>query len=76
MRKIKKVPSKKFCTCNLTVYINHDSTDIIHGDNVKNDVVFHGGETYAVPEDFKNLVTVYNSYSEVDYVDDPLDGEF
>lgn len=33
------------------------------------------GDTYFIPEGMRHQITLCPGYSEVDYVDDPLDGE-
>ena len=37
--------------------------------------VYGAGETYFIPAGLKHQITLHAGYSEVDYVDDPLDGE-
>ena len=37
--------------------------------------VYNAGETYFIPAGLKHQITLHAGYSEVDYVDDPLDGE-
>ena len=36
---------------------------------------YQQGETYFIPAGLKHQITLCPGYSEVDYVDDPLDGE-
>lgn len=36
---------------------------------------YSAGETYFIPAGLKHQITLHAGYSEVDYVDDPLDGE-
>ncbi len=38
--------------------------------------VYNAGETYIIPAGLKHQITLHAGYSEVDYVDDPFDGEF
>ncbi len=37
--------------------------------------VYSAGETYFIPAGLRHQITLHAGYSEVDYVDDPLDGE-
>ena len=37
--------------------------------------IYSAGETYFIPAGLKHQITLHAGYSEVDYVDDPLDGE-
>ena len=37
--------------------------------------VYNAGETYFIPAGLKHQITLHAGYSEVDYVDDPRDGE-
>ncbi|MBR0290271.1 MAG: cupin domain-containing protein, partial [Selenomonadaceae bacterium] len=37
--------------------------------------IFSAGETYFIPAGLRHQITLHAGYSEVDYVDDPLDGE-
>ena len=37
--------------------------------------IYKAGETYFIPANLKHQITLHAGYSEVDYVDDPLDGE-
>ncbi len=37
--------------------------------------IFSAGDTYIIPEGLKHQITLHAGYSEVDYVDDPRDGE-
>ena len=37
--------------------------------------VYSAGETYFIPAGLKHQITLHAGYSEVDYVDDPRDGE-
>ncbi len=36
---------------------------------------YNAGETYFIPAGLKHQITLHAGYSEVDYVDDPSDGE-
>ncbi|MCR4942570.1 MAG: cupin domain-containing protein [Campylobacter sp.] len=38
-------------------------------------VEYKAGDTYFIPAGLEHQITLYAGYSEVDYVDDPLDGE-
>jgi len=37
--------------------------------------IYSAGETYFIPAGLRHQITLHAGYSEVDYVDDPLDGE-
>ena len=37
--------------------------------------IFSAGEIYFIPAGLKHQITLHAGYSEVDYVDDPRDGE-
>lgn len=37
--------------------------------------IYKQGDTYFIPEGLEHQITLYAGYSEVDYVNDPRDGE-
>ena len=56
---INKVPSRKKCLFTA----NGETKE------------YKQGDTYFIPADLKHQITLCAGYSEVDYVDDPNDGE-
>ena len=55
-----------------TIVVTGSCTFIANGEKK----VYNAGETYMIPAGLKHQITLHAGYSEVDYVDDPLDGEF
>ncbi|MBD3879141.1 MAG: cupin domain-containing protein [Quinella sp. 1Q5] len=54
-----------------TIVVSGSCTFTVDGESK----VYSAGETYFIPAGLRHQITLHAGYSEVDYVDDPLDGE-
>ncbi len=54
-----------------TIVVSGSCTFVANGE----EKIYKAGETYFIPANLKHQITLHEGYSEVDYVDDPFDGE-